>query len=559
MLKKICLYAVCTIISLLILFYDSCGVFAAGKLAPSDFVHAQGRDVIGTDGEKLIIKGMALGNSVFGYPKIPNACHHDESTYKELSEMGFNSVRFYINYQLFEDDSKPYKYKKSGFDWIDKNVKWAKKYNMGIIINMHCPQGGYQSSGGGTALWTDKACQKRLTSLWKAIAERYADEPTIWGYGLVNEPNVPMLDTIDKTVSQYYNYIRTLIKEIRKVSPYQAIFMEGISGIRDASGNSCADWEWFVPENTFEIIDDSNIIYEFHSYAPFYFTHQNAPWAGLEGVHMTYPANEICKVDYENGWVGCKYATPKSSKDGWSYFETQPLSLTSSYNIAFPAVEARGTESGAAYFDNISVVEISPDKKEQTIFFYDFESGNTVGFYQWSIDGTGEMSVSDNGINGGKCIKLSGTNTDLTASGRHFALREGYSYKVTGYAKRENMSANPAVRIDYAKASNYYTLDKNYLETELEHYIDFSKKYNVPIYLGEFGVIADGFKENRNGANWVSDMIDICLKNNIGFNYHAYHETNFGLYISDDSALPDENDKNKELEKVFKNKLVQQK
>ncbi len=117
----------------------------AKKLSADDFVHAEGRYIIGTDGEKLEIRGMALGNSVWSNLTTPNLNHHTEKSYKELSEMGFNCVRFYLNYDLFENDNDPYKYKESGFKWIDKNIKWAKKYNMGIILNMHCSQGGYQS------------------------------------------------------------------------------------------------------------------------------------------------------------------------------------------------------------------------------------------------------------------------------------------------------------------------------------------------------------------------------------------------------------------------------
>ena len=117
---------------------------SAQKYSADDFVHAEGSRIIGTDGKELHIQGMALGNSVWGNPSLPDTSHHNEKTYKELSKMGFNSVRFYINYGLFEDDKKPYKYKKSGFEWLDKNIKLAKKYGMGIIINMHCPQGGYQ-------------------------------------------------------------------------------------------------------------------------------------------------------------------------------------------------------------------------------------------------------------------------------------------------------------------------------------------------------------------------------------------------------------------------------
>ena len=170
---------------------------SAQKYTADDFVHAEGRKIIGTDGKELHIQGMALGNNVWSNPSSPDLSHHSESTYKELSEMGFNCVRFYINYGLFESDVNPYHYKKSGFDWLDKNIRWAKKYGMGIIINMHYPQGKYQSNGEGLELWTKKSNQDRLTALWKKIARRYADEPTVWGYGLINEPVVPMKDTME--------------------------------------------------------------------------------------------------------------------------------------------------------------------------------------------------------------------------------------------------------------------------------------------------------------------------------------------------------------------------
>ena len=224
------------ILSMLIVLPSLPSVYAEKALTQSDFVHAQGRNVIGTDGERLLIKGMALGNSVFVNPTEPNPKHHTQNTFKELSDLGFNCVRFYINYELFEDDSEPYKYKESGFEWLDKNIKWAKKYNMGIILNMHCPQGGYQSSGEGMGLWTDKSNQKRLTALWREIAKRYSNEPTIWGYGLINEPYVPLLDTMEETAEQYFDFVKKLVKEIRNVSPYQVVFVECLINTRDLDG-----------------------------------------------------------------------------------------------------------------------------------------------------------------------------------------------------------------------------------------------------------------------------------------------------------------------------------
>ncbi|MDE6132527.1 MAG: hypothetical protein K2G04_04015, partial [Oscillospiraceae bacterium] len=76
---------------------------------------------------------------------------------------------------------------------------------------------------------------------------------------------------------------------------------------------------------------------------------------------------------------------------------------------------------------------------------------------------------------------------------------------------------------------------------------------NVPVYLGEFGVIADGFKEDRNGVKWVSDVIDICRKYDIGFNYHSFHEEAFGFYAN--SALDFPDNKNEELEELFESIL----
>lgn len=527
---------------------------AKKALDQSDFVHAQGSSVIGTNGEKLLIKGMALGNSVFVNPAEPNLKHHTQATFKELSELGFNSVRFYINYELFEDDSAPYKYKQSGFDWLDKNIKWAKKYNMGIILNMHCPQGGYQSSGNGMALWTDKSCQNRLTALWKEIAKRYADEPTIWGYGLINEPYVPLLGTMEETAEQYFDYARSLVKEIRSVSPYQAIFVECLCNARDTKGNRSPDWSWFVPENTFPKIDDDNIIYEFHCYAPFHFTHQNTEWAGTSGITMSYPSTEITEAEYENGWVGCVYADPAKTENGWTYFESEPQTITSGYNVVFPALSAQGTGAGgAAYFDDITVTRISPDGTKTVLCRYDFEAG-TADLYKWSADGTGRMSVSDKGRNGGKCAVISGTDTVVVLSGKHFAMKNGYSYVVSGYARNENTACAPEIRLDFAKASSCNTFNKSYLNSVIKAYAEYSKKYDVPLYMGEFGVIAEGFKEERNGVKWVSDMMEICAKYHIGFNYHAYHEPSFGYYGNTDTELPA--GKNAALEELFGNALL---
>ncbi|MGN0642772.1 MAG: glycoside hydrolase family 5 protein [Huintestinicola sp.] len=560
-IKKILSLLTASALALSLFTFGGSSVFAAEKkkatLTQEDFVHAEGRNIIGTDGEKLIIKGMAFGNNVWSNPQTPDLKHHTESSYKELSEMGFNCVRFYLNYQLFEDDSKPYEYKESAFKWIDKNIRWAKKYNMGIILNMHCPQGGYQSQGNGTALWTEKSNQKRLIALWKAIAKRYSDEPTIWGYGLINEPYVPKLDNMEDTTAQCKDLMERITKAIRSVSPYQAVFIEKLANAKDMTGDAPVDWTEFTVENTAFTIDDDNAVYEFHFYSPFEFTHQDAEWAGTKGQTMSYPSEgAILSADYSSYWVGCLRAEEKKASNGWAYFESNYASQEKSYNVASAAVNAANIGSGTVYFDDISVTEASPDGKSKKIFTYSFDNG-TESFSGWSSDGSGEMSFcADKGRKGTGCLMISGAYGDYTAGADKFEMKKGYRYKISGYIRTEKTDSGsfPCVRLDFAKADNIRSsFDKDYLESELMPVVKFSRKNNVPIYIGEFGADNACFKDGRNGEQWVGDLIDIFVKYGFSFNYHTYHEGAFGLYSNNSDESPTK--LNKALAEVFRKKL----
>ncbi|MBO5378495.1 MAG: cellulase family glycosylhydrolase [Ruminiclostridium sp.] len=528
-------------------------VEAEVKEEAKGFVHADGNRIIGTDGEELLIKGIALGNTVWSNPGTPNTKHHTEETYKELSEMGFNSVRFYLNYNLFESDSEPYKYKDIGFDWIDTNIAWAKKYNMGIILNMHFPQGGYQSNGGGLALWTDPENQNRLTALWKEIAARYADEPAIWGYGIVNEPVLPALGTQEETARLYFDLAGRITREIRSVSPYQAVFVEKICNYKSAD-NSSIDWEWYDIDKTFSIIPDDNVIYEFHTYEPMAFTHQDTSWTDYNGLYQTYPSNEIGSANYESYWVDCIVADRNGSEGEWEYFVSETGSGTSQYNVVAVALNGRYTAEGTAYFDDITLTEIAPDGKETVIASYDFNNGSLGSFYPWSSDGTGGQSYSYDGRSGG-CLKITGAVNDFTTTATRYEMKDGYRYRVSGYIRKETSSSYPAIRMDFAKATDIKAMNKTYLETVIKNYADFGKRNNVPVYMGEFGVARAGFENERGATQWVSDMLDLCYEYGVSFNYHTYHEESFGLYRSKDTVLPDRKDINAELAQLFREKI----
>ncbi len=247
------------------------------------FLHARGTSLVDGDGADFWIRGIAFGNDVWGCPTTPPETHHSREDYARVKALGFNAVRFYLNYQLIEDDAKPFAYKESGFDWIDRNVAWAREAGIYLILNMHVPQGGFQSNAETIALWKDKKLQKRFLSLWTEIARRYANEPQIAGYSILNEPGV------HGGMKKWESFANETVRSIRSVDENHIIIVERMQCEVKAIGNVVYD------ENVngllnFPVIDDANLMYEFHFYEPFPVTHQGAEWLpSLRDTYCSYP------------------------------------------------------------------------------------------------------------------------------------------------------------------------------------------------------------------------------------------------------------------------------
>lgn len=175
--------------SLALLAALGCGGGAStpdGAAPGATFLRARGTAIVDGHGNRVLLEGVSLGNQVWANAALPD--DHAEIDFMRLADLRANSTRFLLNYLTFEDDAAPYVYKDAGWAWIDQNLSWAKAHGIHLILNMHVPPGGFQSNGGGGALWSEVANQDRLTALWKEIARRYADQPIIAGFGLLNEP-----------------------------------------------------------------------------------------------------------------------------------------------------------------------------------------------------------------------------------------------------------------------------------------------------------------------------------------------------------------------------------
>jgi endoglucanase len=510
--------------------------------------HVQGDRLVGPDGKPLVLRGMAFGNRVWLDERIPDT-HHSGKDYAYLRELGMNAVRFYLNYRTFENDAAPGQWLSDGFQWLDQNVAWAKQNGVYLVLNLHVPPGGFQSNGGGKALWQDPVMQQRFVALWREIARRYAAEPTIAGFDLLNEPSVP------NRIEEWKSLAERAIAAIREVDPNHAIFVERVNAVK-------LDWSENQDRNFFRV-SDPNVVYEFHFYKPFHFTHQNAKWVDFAAENQRYPDPKVAEVE----WFLLDYATgtydspklPPGDSD-WKYYEGKPFRITDpSLAVGKPSLVCSRAGAGKAYFDEIVLERLDAENKPLEEL-YRVNLDTTRGWYFWQQSGDGKRDLERQGHGDASSLSITGTTDEanLGADPLRFRPVAGQTYRLSGWMKGERIPAAAVcqVRLDFSRSKlPVQTRGREFLEQEVDAYVAWGKREGVPLFLGEFGAIRHAFEQGRGGERWTEDMLELLLARNLSFTYHDYHEEHFGLFLGEGS-LPDPKLENRSLSEVFRRKLA---
>ncbi len=227
------------------------------QAAPEAFMRVNGPDIIAPDGSKFFIRGTNLGNwlnpegYMFGFDKTNSARFINEMVcqlvgpetaaefwekFKDnyitrgdiefIAAQGANTVRLPFHYKLFTDDD--YMGRNSndgeGFERIDSVVAWCRDNNLALILDMHVAPGGQtgdniDDSYGYPWLFESEAEQVEFCNIWRSIAERYANEPVILGYELINEPipnYMPNQDELNALLEPLHKRAVAAIREVDK-------------------------------------------------------------------------------------------------------------------------------------------------------------------------------------------------------------------------------------------------------------------------------------------------------------------------------------------------------
>lgn len=258
--------------------------FASTILYAQDWLKTNGKAIVDSKGDTILLRGMGLGgwwlpegymihggrnqsptqirqaiDSLIGSEKrkkfyeVYERNHCQKADIDQLAKWKFNSVRLPMHYEFFAPKDKPGTFSDKGFTLIDSLITWCKANKMWIILDMHAMPGGQSGeqiadAHGVAELWTDPANQNLGVEIWTKIAKRYANEPVIAGYDLINETHWD-LGNENKMLREYF--IR-LTKSIREVDQKHIIFIEG--------NRYATDFRGLTP------VWDSNMAYSFHRY-----------------------------------------------------------------------------------------------------------------------------------------------------------------------------------------------------------------------------------------------------------------------------------------------------
>jgi len=190
----------------------------------SDYLTVKAGRILDPAGRQVILHGINLGGKHKGSQYMSE---HTASDFARMRDWGFNCVRLLIIWAAIEPE--PGRIDEDYLRRIDERIAWAKANGLYVLVDMHQDLWGEKCAGGDGApawatlddgrpdyrlgvvwsdgylvspmiqtafdnFWANKAgpegigVQDRFARVWQVVARRYAHEPAVIGYDLLNEP-----------------------------------------------------------------------------------------------------------------------------------------------------------------------------------------------------------------------------------------------------------------------------------------------------------------------------------------------------------------------------------
>ncbi|MDR0411488.1 MAG: glycoside hydrolase family 5 protein [Treponema sp.] len=230
-------------------------------------------------------KGVNL-TSWFQYTGGPRGISLNMFTSEDFAavkSLGADVIRLPIDLFAMTNGAPDYILDPLFFKFLDQAVDYAEENKIYLILDNHSSDG----SNGETSDSVDEI----LIPIWTQMAERYKNRSDYVVYEIMNEPYGISSERWGEIQEQ-------VIAAIRAKDERHIIIVGGTS------------WNSIDELAKLPVYEDKNLVYTFHFYDPFLFTHQGASWASpslinLRGVPFPADAGTLPNIptDLKDSWV----------------------------------------------------------------------------------------------------------------------------------------------------------------------------------------------------------------------------------------------------------------
>lgn len=201
---------------------------------------------------------------------------------QNIKSLGCDVIRLPINLHAMTNGAPDFTLDPLFLRFLDQVVDWTKALGIHLIIDNHTFD---------PAVETDPAIKAILLKVWPQVAAHYKDRSDYLYYEVLNEPHG--ISAMEWSAIQ-----QSVIDAIRVEDTKHYIIVGG------------TNYNSYTELANLPIYSDSKLIYTFHFYDPFLFTHQGASWtapsmASLSDVPFPYKASAMPKIpnDLKGSWI----------------------------------------------------------------------------------------------------------------------------------------------------------------------------------------------------------------------------------------------------------------
>jgi aryl-phospho-beta-D-glucosidase BglC (GH1 family) len=326
-------------------------------------------------------KGINLSNwfNDFSDPSQFSNRFTDEH-FSTLKELGFTYVRIPIGQFILFNRDNPSQLKATNLIFVESAVKKAIDHGLAVTLNYHPASNEFE-----TTLPSSTANQDKLAEYWKAVANYFKKYSTTQiFFEVYNEPHVASDGSVLNNKSWWTAVQLKLIRVIRSVAPDHFIIVGGET------------WNSIDGLKLLSVYKQNNIVYNFHCYDPFIFTHQGASWAGETMAKLRdipYPSTP------ENVAPITDTATDQEVIDIVSWYGQERWNKTKLESVIKSAVDWGNANNAALICNEFGSYMTYAPRQSRLNLINDVRSlleENNIGWAMWEMDeGFGFINYSN--------------------------------------------------------------------------------------------------------------------------------------------------------------------